>query len=141
MPKAGELDWTDLMEGKTGQPEHPLSKGWTSPPNKGGEKVTKEDLMKEADFILRGFQVPGIKQPSTNEFEQELVKMFPYLAMTEVEWERLHEEWLSKPNKVFEELKKAKVQEEPDKEWGECKSFNDTLSREEQLARYMFVGD
>ena len=37
--------------------------------------------------------------------------------------------------------KKAKVQEEPDdlKDWGKSKSFNDSISREEQLQRNMHV--
>ena len=143
MAKAGELDWTDLMSGKVGEPEHPLSKPLNGEPNKGGEKVTKEELKKEAEFIIKGWQQPGIKSPNKEEAEAFIKSIFPQLAWTEEEWKKAEEQWNNRVNDNFNRLKKATVQEKPDdlKDWGNSKSFNDSLSREEQLQRNMCVDE
>ena len=139
MAKAGELDWTDLMKGKVGEPEDPLSKPLNKAPNKGGENVTEEELKKEADFIVDGWRAPGIKAPSPEEFEGRLKAMFPDLARTNEEWDQIEHDWKNNMNDTFQKLQKSKVQEEPDdlEDWGKSKSFNDALSEEEQLQRNM----
>lgn len=144
MALAGDLDWTDLMAGKVGEPEHPLSKALgDEAPNKGGENVTQEDLLKEAQYIVDGWNAPGVRSPSKDEFEAKIATDFPSLSRTEEEYQKAEDDWNNRPNDTFDKLKKAKVQEEEDdlSEWGNCKSFNDTITREQQLERNMHVAD
>jgi len=135
MSKAGELDWSDLFSGKVGEPEHSLSKSINGVSNTGGENITKEDLLREAEFILSGFKQANLKSPSKQEFEGVLKSMIPNIpAMT-------NEEWNNKPNAAFQHLKNIKVQDIADdlKEFGKCKSFNDSLTKEELARRNVWI--
>jgi len=139
MPKAGELDWTDFYNGERGEPEHSLSKKLNSNPNKGGEYVSKEDLAKEAQFIIDGFD--NVRGPNKEEEFQFIANLFPHCAKTDEELAKMERDWDNSVNKNINRLNDAKVQVEPDQldEFAKGKSFNDKLTREEILNRNMYV--
>lgn len=73
MPKAGELDWSELYKtGKSLEPEHPVSRP-VKAGQTGKEHVDEvgKDLIKS---ILDGFKEDGVRQPTDQELFGHLVK-------------------------------------------------------------------
>lgn len=127
MPKAGELDWSELYKtGKNLEPEHPLSK-----PIKEGLKA--EEHVQEfgktiAQEVVDGFKEDGIRQPTDEEMFGGLVKTEEEIremkAAAKKQWdEKLH---------AYNDWKPAKVvrahNHDPDS-WGTGEPI---LSREER---------
>ena len=130
----GSLDWSDLYAGKVGEPEDPRSKPVEKDCHKGGEKITKDDLKKDAQRILDGFNVPGKKQPNKAEFEAALKLMYPELNKTDEEWDQVEKRW----NNMFQDWMNTAANVSIDNksvEWGNGKSFKEMLS-EEDLEKY-----
>jgi len=139
MAKAGELDWTELHEtGTVGM--DPQEKAYIEAmgggenvkvsDQKGGEKITKSDLQKDVEFILKGFQQPGIKQPSKEEFEAEVLKRHPELNKTDEEWQQVEDEWHNTLNDWYKAANQPIDNQEV--EWGTGKSFRETLEKSER---------
>lgn len=126
MPKAGELDWSDLMQ-KSEEPVNDVGQS-----NKGGEKITKSQLQADADFIRKGFQQKGIRQPTDQE-------MFGHLVPSEEQVQKAEQDWHN-VNKGFEELKKPI--DNKTTEWGNGKPLVDweNMSEEEKAKRNSYVG-
>lgn len=143
MPKAGDLNWDHLM--KTGHAEQdPLTKSVqeafgnksTKDSNKGGEKVTKEELRKEAlDIVRQAHTGPG-RQPTDEE-------MFGHLVATEEQIKKAEDDWNNTFNKHFDALSKP-VDDQNSKEtqdWGSRGSVLDELSEEERVKWNMNTDD
>ncbi len=139
MAKAGELDWTELHEtGEVGL--HPEEQAYVESigggkdvevsDQKGGDKITKSDIQKDVDFILKGFQQPGIKSPSKEEFEAHLSKIHPDLNRTDEEWEEVEKSWNNFFNNFFDAAKQPVDNKEV--EWGTRKSFRETLEKSQR---------
>lgn len=139
MPKAGELDWSDLMKSgkvdedpstETVRKMFGLAKGDVS--QTGGDQVTREQLLKDAQFILRGFQQNGMRQAT----DQEL---FGALVVPPDELKKREEAWNNTFNKFFTEANK-KIDDKT-QEWGTCKPIIDwdSMTEEERRARNTHV--
>ena len=133
MAKAGELDWTGFDNGERGEPEHLLSKPITKDGHKGGDKVTADDLRKDADNIIAGFEGSSPTQEEFNSAAKILLGL--------PEKEESEEDWSNKMSDTIDKLSNTKVQNEPDivEEFAKGKSFNGSLSEQELLHRNMYV--
>lgn len=126
MAKAGELDWSDLHKGDVGKPEHPLAKGDVKGANKP-VKATKEELLKEAEFILRGFLQKGLRQATDEE-------LFGHLVPSEEQIEKAENWYENGMNEAFKEMQKPI--DNQTQEWGTGKMIDwDSLSEEERKER------
>ena len=123
-------DWTDLYEGRVGEPEDPRSRPVKKDCHRGGDKVTEEDLQKDAEKILAGFDQVGIKSPSKEEFEARILQIYPELNKTNKEWEEVEKKWDNFFNDYFEAFKQPIDNKETD--WGTGKSFREQLSKSER---------
>jgi hypothetical protein len=126
-PNSKWNDWSDLMKGNIGEPEHPLSrplKKWTK-----GEKPTEEELQKERAALTRSAQLPpGIRQAT----DQEL---FGHLVVSEEELKKREEKWNNAFNEYFKAVKKPITQEQDQRfaeAWQNGKSFLESLSKAER---------
>jgi hypothetical protein len=124
-------DWTDLMKGDVGEPDDPMSKPVVKDSHKGGEKVTKEDLKKDVDFILEGFRAQGVASPTKDQFETRIKQMYPELNKTDAEWDQVEKEWENTFNTFFDG-NKTKVGDKEPVEYGTGESFRDRLSKAER---------
>jgi len=143
MPKQF-LDWSELLE-KGKIEENPidkarreslnLSKGDVS--QKGGDKVTREQLIKEAlDIVKQAHITPGMRQPTDEE-------MFGHLTLTQEEADKLQKAWDEKMNDGYKELNRD-IGDGPlakSDDWASGKSFDEQmdLTEEERQARNMYV--
>ncbi len=133
MPKAGELDWSSLMKGDVGEPEHPLSKllGRSGPILKKGEiprKPTDEELRKA---ILSGAQ----GQPS----DQQL---FGHLVPTEEQVKAAEEQYNDTFKKFFRQDHKPVEKQDLSKSWGSRGPiWNEKLTEEEERIRQIPVSE
>lgn len=152
MPKAGELDWSDLHKSKDdyiheptalwaadmyGGGKHgvdPLNKA--KPVNAPGEVPRKPTDDEIAEFILKGRDIKGnlpLGQPTDEE-------MFGHLVVTEEQLQKAEHDWENKLNDFYKAAQEPIVPSEEQKlSWGEGSSFNDTLTEEERLRRNMFT--
>lgn len=143
MPKEF-LDWSELLEkgkieedpiNKMRRERLNLAKGDVS--QKGGDKVTREQLIKEAlDIVRQVHTTDGMRQPTDEE-------LFGHLVVTEEQAEKLQKEWNEKLNKLYEELKKdvADGSLVKSEDWATGKSYNEQmdLTEEERQQRNMCV--
>lgn len=128
MAKAGELDWSNLMKGDVGEPAHPLAKGDVKGANKP-VKASKEQLLADAEHILRGFLSKGIRQLTDEE-------MFGHLVVTDEMVEKAQKEWNDRVNGL-QHASNVKV-DDKDYSFGTGKMVDwDSLSEEEKIARNM----
>lgn len=134
MPKAGELDWSSLMKGDVGEPEHPLSKPLdrSGPILKKGEVPTPQSDEEIRKVILSGTDRPGFKQAT----DQEL---FGHLVVPKEELEKMEKKWEGTINNWFQEASKAVGDKVAPQDWASGQSFNSTLSQEELKKRNMYV--
>jgi len=130
MARVGELDWTDLYEGRVGEPEDARSRPVEKDCHKGGERISEEDLKKDAEKILAGFNQAGVRSATKEEFEARLLQIYPELNKTDEEWDEVEKQWDNFFNNYFEAFKKPVDNKEV--EWGTGKSFRDTLSKSER---------
>lgn len=138
MAKAGDLDWSDLISGQTGLIEDIKSRAFKPNYHKDG-KPSDEEIMKEAQSIIDGFNANGIKQCSDSDMKLILKMQFPYLAIDDNELKKMKFTDSIAYDKLIKTLHSVKVQATTDERWEdrECKSFNSSLSREEILDRNM----
>lgn len=129
-------DWTDFIKkGHVEHREHPLSKSFKKgEPNKGGNEVTQEELIKEALDIVKGAHTDKRVRQATDE------ELFGHLVVSEEELEKSEIEWKEKIQKWYEEARKP-IQQKPDdlKAWANGRSFNDSLTEEELDERNRYV--
>ena len=126
MAKAGELDLSDLHKGKVGEPADPLAKGDVRNANKP-VKATKEQLLKEAEFILRGFLQKGLRQATDEE-------LFGHLVPSEEQIKKAEHWYENGMNEAFKEMQKPVDNQE--QEWGSGKMIDwDSLTEEEKAER------
>lgn len=91
MAKPGELDWSDLMKGKVGEQEHPLSRPVTTGPVlKKGEVPRRPSDWEVRNTILSG----APKQPT----DQQL---FGHLVPTEEQVRAAEEQWNGQFTRFF----------------------------------------
>ena len=137
-PKAGDIDWSDLYKtGKSIAPEDSLSRPVGVDSHKGGEKITKADLLKDAEKIIAGYQGP-LGQPTKEQEEACIKALFPELAATPEELAKKEANWKNTFNNFFKEVNKPCDNKEV--AWASGKSFNSTLTEEELAERNAFVG-
>jgi hypothetical protein len=132
MARAGDLDWSNLTKGKVGEPEAAESRPLSKNSHKGGEKVTKEDLLTDANKIITGFLSKGIAQ-ATDE------QLFGHLVVSEEQIKKSEEDWTNTFNNFFNQVNKNV--DNIDHEWGDGKSFNSKLSEQELAARNSFIDE
>lgn len=148
MAKAGELNWDELK--KSDDYKHTVVPLWVNDPSSGiapknpnAKPLLKNDQVPDkqsdeeiAEFILRGSQAPGVRQPT----DQEL---FGHLVVSEEQVERAKAEFENRMQNTIAKLHTpivGKTYEEEDA-WASGKSFNETLSKEELIKRNMFTGE
>lgn len=148
MPKAGELDWSELTKSKEEYSHKPTAlwvndkslgitlKGDAKPLLAKGEvppTPSNEEVFKE---IMRGADAPGLRQPTDEE-------MFGHLVMSQAQVDAIKAEYDNRMSNTIANLHKpitGKTFEE-DEDWGNGKSFNSTLSKSELEKRNMFTGE
>jgi|SRR5688500_7819581 len=124
MAKAGELDWSHLEKhGHIERCEHPLSAPLNLKKSAKGIDVVNQ-FSELANSIIR--DTPP--QP-TNE------QMFGHLVPSEEQVRKAEHEWENKISGFYEEATKP-IEPQVETEWGNCKSFKDTLT-EEELKKYI----
>jgi hypothetical protein len=121
-------DWTDLMKGKVGQPEDPLSRPLpsTGPTLKKGEvpyKPSDEEIRKA---VLEG----APKQPTDQE-------MFGRYVVTQEEADKAQKDWNNKFNDFFTAVKKPVELVKAD--WGRGPMSKEKLTEEEEQIRLIKV--
>lgn len=139
------VDWSDLMKnGRHTTASERLHKnmglpdGDVSNSNKGGEHVTKEQLLKEAHGVLKGFNRPGLGQPTIVQIEQ----LMKQLGLTPEQLQKREEEsqkqWENRINDFYKAAN-TKV-DDKQKDWGTCKPILDwdNMTEEEKKARNMY---
>lgn len=143
MPKAGELNWENLY--KSGQVDQdPASKaiqdsfpaGNVKDANKGGDKVTPEQLRKEAmDIVYQAHNGPG-RQATDEELFGDLVKSQEEIDQMEKSWNNYINDFYKAATQPIEQQ-----DSKDNSDWGNGGKFNDMLSPEELAKRNMTVGD
>ena len=130
MPKAGELDWSDLMKGKVGEPEDPLSR-----PVKAGPVLAKGEVpRKPKDEEVRKAILEGAPtQPTDQQLFGHLVVSKEELKSRESKWENCFNDFYKSVHTPVESQNKAFVGRGPiDKE---------TLTEEEERIRKIAVNE
>lgn len=139
MPKAGGLDWSNLYKsGTVGQ--DPESEAFTKSlpqgdvSNKGGEKVTQEQLRKEAmDIVKQAHSSPGTRQATDEE-------LFGHLVKSEEEIKKAERDWGNTINDFYKEASRP-VEEQPKDSWTGRGSYMDELTEEERAKWNLHIGD
>jgi hypothetical protein len=139
--KSKDLDWSELYKTGHVDQQDPGSKSLASTlpegdvSNKGGEKISKSDLINEAMGIIRSaHSTPGTRQPTDEE-------LFGHLVVSEDELEKKKQEWGDTLNGWYQEANKP-IQKQPDNpnDWGRGPIL-DELSEEEREAWNMHDSD
>ena len=135
MAKAGELDWSELY--KTGTVEQdPVSKMYSKPVKKDYHKTDKkpseEELNKEVQFIMKGWQDSSEGQWK-NEDHYDTVIEGAYSELDERNWQD--------PNTVFEQMKEAKVTSDTAAEWTGREPLTKGMSEKELVKWRMFTSE
>lgn len=129
-PKAGDLDWSDLMKGKVGEPEDHRSR----PVQARGPLNKSERPPMPSDKEIRDAVLSGAPRQPTDE------ELFGDLVKSEEELKKEHESWENTINKFYAEAKKP-VEKQPQGEWAGRGSYMDELSDEEREQWNMHIGD
>ena len=145
MPRAGELNWDDLYKTNKEDIAHKPSALWVNDPSVG---VAPKG---EASPVLKKGEVP--RKPSNEEIAKAILnnaaekgrqptdeQLFGHLVPTEEQIKQAQEEWENKLTKSLTMPNIGKSLDEED-DWGNGKSFNSSLSREESLKRNMHLDD
>ena len=141
MAKAGELSWEELYKSKNDEKPHKPTALWVNNPSVG--VALKGDA---APRLAKG-EVP--KKPSNEEIAKAILhnapkqptdeQLFGGGIVSEEEAIKRQQEW---ENRLQKSLTMPSVGAPLDEEeWGTCKSFNSTLSREELLERNTYTGE
>lgn len=135
MAKAGELCWDELKKNDdykhtptalyVNNPQGIAQKGEAAPRLAKGEVPRKPTNEEIAKAILHN----APKQPTDEQLFGGGVVSADTAKKAQTDWEESINKSLTMPNLNEEE------------EWGNCKSFNSSLSREELEKRNMFTGD
>lgn len=148
MPKAGDLDWSELTKSKE-EYEHAPSALWVSDSKLGvAPKGEAKPLLAKGEVpptpsdeeiraeIMRGMDRPGLRQPTDEE-------LFGHLAVPAEVAEAAEKAFDTKIQDFFAAASKplTGITEVPDEEWASGTSFNSRLSREELIKRNMHLGD
>lgn len=131
MPKAGELDWTDLYKGETRLPEDSRSRplGYTGPTLKKGEIPRKPSNEEIAKAILEG----APKQPTDEQ-------MFGHLVVTEEQAKAAEDAYNNMFTDFFKQVQAPIEKQNLNKSWGSRGPiWEETLSEEEERIRQIPV--
>lgn len=136
--RQADISWDD-WDGKVKQPDY----SWVLPTaalpvahdaQKGGEHITKADLVREAEENMAKMRTdPKLQQPTDEQ-------LFGHLVVTEEDEARFEEEYQTRISKMYtmpenSEQYLKKHEGEPEQEWKDGMSFNDMLSPEEVKKR------
>lgn len=131
MPKAGELDWSDLMKGNVGEPEAALSRPVKTGPvlQKGEVPVRPSD-----EEVRRTIMAGALRQPTDEE-------MFGRYVVTEEQAAAAKAEWENRFTNFFK-TKHAPVESQDPKAWGSRGPIEkETLTEEEERIRQIPVNE
>jgi hypothetical protein len=126
MPKQF-LDWSDLMAGKVGEPEHPLSRPITPGPTlRKGEVPRRPSDAEIRECIMKG----APKQPTDQE-------MFGRFEVTEEQAKAAQEQWEGTFTRFFKTNHPPIESQDPNKTWGNRGpvNFNDRSQLTEEERR------
>lgn len=141
MAKIGELNWDELLEKSNKEPEHKPTALWVNSPEcgiapKGDAKprLAKGEIPRRPsnEEIAKAILPKKSSQPTDQE-------MFGHLVVTEEQAKKAEIEWETKLQKSLTMPSIGTPLDE--EEWGNCKSFNSTLSPEELAQRNMYTGE
>lgn len=138
-------DWSDFLKkghhetaGERIRKSMGLPDGDVTRANKDGDKVTPEQLRKEAHGILKGFSgKPGIGQPS----QEQVQALLKHLGLTDEQLkkreEESHKQWENRINDFYKAAQSNVDDKQSD--WGTCKPTLDwdSMTEEEKKARNM----
>jgi hypothetical protein len=149
MAKAGELDWSDLLN-KSEEYKHTPSALWVNDPSIGvTPKGDAKPLLAKGEVpvapsneaitaeIMRGMDKPGLRQPTDEELFGHLVVPQEQIDAAEKSFETKIADFYSTASKPIN----GGQTEVPDEEWANGKSFNSMLPKEELAKRNMYLGD
>ena len=136
MPKAGELDWSDLFKTGTVQKEDELSKSLGESQGKKGEDATAlqlAELLQKKNLLQ---PLPdGLRQPTDEE-------LFGGLVVSEEEMEKREKDWQNKINDFYKAVQKP-VEDQgshANKNWGTRGDIQkEQLTEEEERIRQIPV--
>lgn len=143
MAKLGELNWDELKKSDEEYAHEPTAL-WSAKPGCGVDPLNK------AEPILAKGEIP--RKPSNDEVAAYILngadsqwKDADHLhkeIVSQDQAEQLQKDWSNSLNNFYKAAQSQVVPEEKQAlEWGDGKSFNDTLTEEERLKRNMFTGD
>lgn len=129
MARQRDVDWSN-WKGTVEKQENPLSKPLSPSLKKGA------DLFRDVDVVTGNLPIlaDAPKQPNKKEFEAVVAAMLP----SEEALKKAESDWENGFNKPIDHLNKS---EGSDKVWGQGKSFNSTLSKEELEKRNSHIGE
>jgi len=135
-------DWSDLYKSKKEDAAHTPTALWVNDPSIGvGPKGQASPVLKKGEVphkpsneeITKAILAGAPKQPTDQE-------MFGQFEVTEEQAQKAQEEWENRINKSLTLPNVGKSLDE-DEDWGNGKSFNSSLSRDEVLRRNMHLDD
>lgn len=121
MPKEW-IDWSDLMQGKVGEPEAPQSR----PVEGRGPIDQMERPPMPSDEEIRQAILAGAPKQPTDE------QLFGHLVVPKEVAEAAEKKWDNTFNSFYEQVKQPVESQHPDKEWG-CRGpiSKETMTEEE----------
>lgn len=144
--KAGELDWSELLNKSEEEYKHKPTALWAAQISSG--KAYGIDPLSKAKPRIKEDEIPY--KPTNEEIAKAVLynvpkqptdeELFGHLVVTEEMVKKAEEEWNNRSNNAFNAMK-APITSKQDQnhEWANGKSFNDSLTREELEARNMFT--
>lgn len=146
MAKAGELDWSELLNKSEEEYKHKPTALWAA--QMSGGKAGGVDPLNKAKPRIKEGEVPY--RPTDEEIRKAVIhnapkqptdeELFGHLVVTEEMVKKAQQDWENKMNSTFDAMKAPIISEEDqDHEWGTGKSFNESLSREELEKRNMYT--
>ena len=146
MAKAGELDWSELLQKTEEEYKHKPTVLWAAqmsggkaggvdPLNKAQPRIKEgEEPYRPTDEEIRKAVMHNAPKQPTDE------ELFGHLVVSEEMAKKAEENWNTKMNSAFEAMKAPIIkQEDEDHEWATGKSFNESLTREELEKRNMYI--
>lgn len=153
MPKAGELDWSELYKSKDEEYSHEPSALWAAqnvggkaggvdplnkakPVNAPGEIPRKPTNDEITLYILKGADAHGVGQWRDEDYLHKEIVSQEKADLLQKAWENRFNDHFALLNKPVEDQKSR-----DNLEWGSGKSFNEALTDEERLRRNMYTGE
>ena len=143
MAKLGELNW-DNLEKTNDNYEHKPTALWSAKPGCGvdplnkakpinapGEVPAKPSNEEVASYVLKG---ANNQWKDSEHLHKEIV--------SQEQAEQLQKDWQNSLNNFYKAAQAPTVPEvKQELEWGDGKSFNESLTEEERLKRNMYTGE